>query len=332
MADPEAVVEVENVARYYPAGWRRQVRAVDGVDLVLRRGETLALVGESGCGKSTLARLVLRLEPPTRGRVHLDGEDVTDIHGRELRERRRKVQMIFQDPYACLNPRMTAEAIVREPLDNYRIGTATERRDTVHGLLERVGLRRDHAGRYPHELSGGQRQRLGIARALSLRPKALVADEPVSALDVSIRAQVINLLMDLQREYDLSILLVSHDIGVVAHVSHRIAVMYVGTIVETGPTEEVLANPRHPYTRMLLDAVPASHPSRRQARRLIEGDVPSPANPPPGCRFHPRCPIAVDKCRVEAPALAASSAGRRVACHLAGQFPIAPSRLLENRP
>ena len=320
MTQAQALVEVDNVARYYSAGWRREVRAVDGVSLSVRSGETLALVGESGCGKSTLARLILRLEQPTRGRVRIDGEDVTDIGGFSLRERRRKVQMIFQDPYACLDPRMTAGEIVREPLDNYRIGTMAERKATVRELLDRVGLRPEHSARYPHELSGGQRQRLGIARALSLRPKVLVADEPVSALDVSIRAQVLNLLMDLQQEYDLSILLVSHDIGVVAHVSHRIAVMYVGTIVETGPTADVLANPRHPYTRMLLNAVPVAHPTLRQRRKLIEGEVPSPVNPPSGCRFHPRCPIAIDRCRSEWPTLEPVSSERHVACFLAASI------------
>lgn len=314
MHDALEIVRVEGVTRYYPAGWRRQVRAVDGVDLVLHRGETLALVGESGCGKSTLARLFLRLEAPTSGRIFLEDEDITKIDGAALRDRRRQIQMIFQDPYACLNPRMTAEAIVREPLENYNIGSASSRRKAVLELLERVGLRPEFASRYPHELSGGQRQRLGIARALSLKPKILVADEPVSALDVSIRAQVINLLVDLQKEYNLTVLLVSHDIGVVAHVSHRIAVMYVGAIVESGLTQEVLANPRHPYTRALLDAVPASHPSLRHARIIIDGDLPNPASPPSGCRFHPRCPVSIDKCRLETPGLALVGPQRMSAC------------------
>jgi len=317
MLDASPIAEVRGAAKYYPAGWRTRVRAVDGVDLALRQGETLALVGESGCGKSTLARLMMRLEAPTTGRVYLEGEDITEMRGAELRERRQKIQMIFQDPYACLNPRMTAEAIIREPLDNFNIGTGETRRVAVREIIERVGLRPEIAGRYPHELSGGQRQRLGIARALSLKPKVLVADEPVSALDVSIRAQVINLLMDLQREYNLSILLVSHDIGVVAHVSHRMAVMYVGTIVEAGDTKDILASPRHPYTRMLLDSVPAAHPGDRHARNLIEGDIPSPANPPSGCRFHPRCPIAIAKCGSEIPLLTSSVPERAVACHLA---------------
>ncbi|MBZ0228572.1 MAG: ATP-binding cassette domain-containing protein [Bauldia sp.] len=315
MADA-AIIEVDDIARHYRMGWRKSLCAVDGVSLTLRRGETLSLVGESGCGKSTLARLILRLETPDRGKIHLDGEDITTLSGTPLRDRRRLMQMVFQDPYACLDPRMTAEAIVREPLDNYRIGTPEERQAAVRDLLARVGLRPEHAGRYPHELSGGQRQRLGIARALSLRPKVLVADEPVSALDVSIRAQVINLLVDLQKDYDLAILFVSHDIDVVAHVSHRIAVMYVGRIVETGDAADVLARPLHPYTRALLDAVPVAHPGMRRARSLIEGDVPSPTNPPPGCRFHPRCPLAIDRCRIETPTLRVLALGRSVACHL----------------
>jgi oligopeptide/dipeptide ABC transporter ATP-binding protein len=320
-----AIVEVDDVARHYRVGWRKSLHAVDGVSLTLRRGETLSLVGESGCGKSTLARLILRLETPDRGSIRLDGEDITRLAGAPLRSRRRLMQMVFQDPYACLDPRMTAEAIVREPLDNYRIGTPKERRAAVHDLLARVGLRPEHATRYPHELSGGQRQRLGIARALALRPKVLVADEPVSALDVSIRAQVINLLVDLQKDYDLAILFVSHDIDVVAHVSHRIAVMYVGRIVETGDAADLLARPLHPYTRALLDAVPVAHPTARRGRSLIEGDVPSPTNPPPGCRFNPRCPLAVDRCRSETPALRAVTPGRSVACHLVESVTSAPS-------
>jgi oligopeptide/dipeptide ABC transporter ATP-binding protein len=310
------LIEVEDVARQYRVGWRRWLRAVDGVSLTLRRGETLSLVGESGCGKYTLARLILRLETPDRGIIRLAGEDITTLSGAALRDRRRAMQMIFQDPYACLDPRMTAEAIVREPLDNYRIGSPEQRRADVRGLLSKVGLTERHAQRYPHELSGGQRQRLGIARALALRPKVLIADEPVSALDVSIRAQVINLLVDLQKEYDLAILLVSHDIDVVAQVSHRIAVMYVGKIVETGPADDVLSRPQHPYTRALLDAVPVSHPRFRRRRKLLEGDVPSASNPPPGCRFHPRCGIAVARCRIEAPELRLVAAERKVACHL----------------
>jgi oligopeptide/dipeptide ABC transporter ATP-binding protein len=273
---------------------------------------------------------MLRLETPDSGRILLAGEDITTLSGAALRQRRRAMQMIFQDPYACLDPRMTAEAIVREPLDNYGIGTPDERRAVVRYLLLRVGLRPDHAHRYPHELSGGQRQRLGIARALSLRPKMLIADEPVSALDVSVRAQVINLLVDLQKEYDLAILLVSHDIDVVAHVSHRIAVMYVGRVVEVGPIGDVLGRPLHPYTKALLDAVPVAHPAARRQRQLIEGDVPSPTNPPPGCRFHPRCPVAVASCRTRTPELQSVGPARAAACHLVEPVTASPSQAQVN--
>src|SRR5262245_27664378 len=316
MAEP--ILELDNVTRHYPAGRRNVVRAVDGVNLSLRQGETLALVGESGCGKSTLARLALRLEPATSGRVRLQGEDVTDVGTRGFRDRRRLIQMIFQDPYASLDPRMTAEAIVREPLDNYRLGADAERRERARELLRRVGLNAEHCGRYPHELSGGQRQRLGIARALALAPKIIVADEPVSALDVSIRAQVLNLLDDLQREFGLTLLFVSHDIGIVAHVSDRIAVMYLGRIVELGDTAEILARPRHPYTRALLAAAPAAHPRLRRERKPLEGDPPSPSNPPSGCRFHPRCPIAIARCAAEEPELLAAN-GAFAACHRSGE-------------
>jgi oligopeptide/dipeptide ABC transporter ATP-binding protein len=316
MAEGAPILEALDVVRHYPVGRRRVARAVDGVSLELRRGETLALVGESGCGKSTLSRLLLRLEAPQAGAVRIGGEDITRESGAALHRRRRDIQMIFQDPYSCLDPRMNAVAIVREPLDNYRLGSPAERQARALGLLARVGLDRDMTTRFPHQLSGGQRQRLGIARALALEPKILVADEPVSALDVSVRAQVINLLMDLQRELDLSILFVSHDIGVVAHVSHRIAVMYLGKIVEVGETSNLLAAPLHPYSRALLASVPISHPRFRRPRTLLGGDVPSATNPPPGCRFHPRCPVAIGRCRVEAPVLRRAGAERTVACHL----------------
>jgi oligopeptide/dipeptide ABC transporter ATP-binding protein len=313
----DAIVAVASIARHYPAGRKRRVRAVDGVTLDLRRGETLALVGESGCGKSTLARLILRLEPVDGGRITFEGRDITDLDGPDLRAHRRFVQMVFQDPYTSLDPRMTAEAIVREPLDNFKIGTPVERLAEARRLLARVGLRAEMAQRYPHELSGGQQQRLGIARALALKPRVLVADEPVSALDVSIRAQVINLLMDLQAEFGLTLLFVSHDIGVVAHVSHRIAVMYLGRIVEIGDTDTLLDHPAHPYTRALLDAVPAAHPRLKRARQPLEGDLPSPSDPPPGCPFHPRCPLAIDRCRREIPALRPLASAHDAACHLA---------------
>ncbi len=316
MPEAVAVLEVEDVVRHYGPP-RRPVRAVDGISLTIRPGETVALVGESGCGKSTLARVILRLEPPTHGRIRLDGEDITELSGAALRDRRRLAQMVFQDPYASLDPRMTVEAIVREPLDNYRVGAPEERRICVAALLRRVGLVEEFAERFPHELSGGQRQRVGIARALALQPKIIIADEPVSALDVSIRAQVINLLMDIQRELGVAMLFVSHDIGVVAHLSHRICVMYLGRMMETGPTETIIRRPQHPYTRALLDAIPVSHPSLRRPRRLLEGTPPSPSNPPQGCRFHPRCGFAQACCRSAMPELRSLGGGTSVACHLA---------------
>ena len=314
------ILEADNVARHYPLGRRRVVRAVDGVTLALKQGETLALVGESGCGKSTLARLMLRLEPATSGRIRLSGEDVTDINARGFRDRRRLIQMIFQDPYASLDPRMTALAIVREPLDNFRVGAPSERISRARALLARVGLGVDHAGRFPHELSGGQRQRLGIARALALEPRIIVADEPVSALDVSIRAQVLNLLDELQQEFGLAMLFVSHDIGVVAHVSDRIAVMYLGRIVELGETATLINAPTHPYTRALLQSAPAAHPRLRRDRKPLEGDPPSPTNPPAGCHFHPRCSFAIERCRRESPILRRLPNGAEAACHRADEM------------
>jgi peptide/nickel transport system ATP-binding protein/oligopeptide transport system ATP-binding protein len=317
MAEAAPILEARNLVQHYRLAGGRTVQAVDGVSLSLHEGETLALVGESGCGKSTLSRLLMRLETPTSGQVLLRGEDLTSLGPAALRDRRRLLQMIFQDPYASLDPRMSAAEIVREPLDNYGIGSRQERNAMVLSLIERVALSSDYAGRYPHELSGGQRQRLGIARALALGPRVLIADEPVSALDVSIQAQVINLLADIQAEQNLSILFVSHDIGVVAHLSDRVAVMYLGRIVESGPTRAVLDDPRHPYARALLDAVPVHHPRLRRRRKLVAGDLPSPANPPSGCRFHPRCPFAIERCRVEPPSLTSLPGGREVACHLA---------------
>lgn len=311
----QPVLAVEAVTKHYKIK-RGIVHAVDGVDLVLHLGETLALVGESGCGKSTLSRLMMCLEAPSSGNVVLNGENMAGLKGNTLRKKRRKIQMIFQDPYACLNPRMNSGQIVREPLDNFHVGSLAERKNKTLELLRRVGIRDEFADRYPHELSGGQRQRLGIARALALEPQILIADEPVSALDVSVQAQVINLLVDLQRDFNLSILLVSHDINVVAHISQRIAVMYVGKIVEVGNSDGVLNRPLHPYSQALLEAVPVSHPRERRDRILVEGDIPSPVNPPPGCRYHPRCHLATDRCRGEEPHLR-EVGGRSVACHFA---------------
>jgi len=315
MTAGQTVLEANNLVRHFRTGRGQKVHAVNGVSITIAQGETLALVGESGCGKSTLGRLIMGLDRPDDGEIRLLGNDLTRMSGKALHTQRRSVQMIFQDPSASLDPRWTAEAIVGEPLDNYRIGSPAERRQRVVDLLVKVGLRADHAQRYPHELSGGQRQRLGIARALALAPKLIVADEPVSALDVSIRAQVINLLADLRDEMHLSLLFISHDIGVVAHISRRIAVMYLGRIVEIGDTASVLNDPRHPYTEGLLEAVPRSRPDMRRQRAPLEGDPPSPIRLPSGCAFRDRCPVAMDVCASVLPPLLPAPDGRLVACH-----------------
>ncbi len=319
MSDTSPILSAQDLALHYPQRGGRRVRAVNGVSFDLHPGETLAIVGESGCGKSSLSRALMRLERPTAGKVLLDGTDITHARGETLRRHRRHIQMVFQDPYASLDPRMSAREIVREPLDNFTIGPSQGRDGRVIDLLGRVGLASDYAHRYAHELSGGQRQRLGIARALAAGPKVLIADEPVSALDISIQAQVINLLGDIQKDEGLSILFISHDINVVAHVSDRIAVMYLGRIVEIGRTDDVLRAPQHPYTRTLLDAVPVSHPRLRRARTLLEGDIASPSAPPPGCAFHPRCPQAMGQCRIEAPELSTTHGEQLASCHLYGK-------------
>ncbi|WP_144185470.1 ABC transporter ATP-binding protein [Elioraea rosea] len=319
------VLSVEGLTKHFPVerGILRRavawVRAVDGVDFDIAPGETLCLVGESGCGKSTVARLVLRLTEPTSGAIRLGGTDITTLSESEMAPYRRKVQMVFQDPYASLNPRLRVGQIVGEPLENFEnLGTA-ERNERVGAILAKVGLRPEAAGRYPFEFSGGQRQRIGIARALALRPELIVADEPVSALDVSVQAQVLNLLMDLQEEFGLAFLFVSHDLAVVEHIGHRIAVMYLGHIVEIGPKDDVLAEPAHPYTKALIAAAPVPDPRARREKLVIEGDVPSPLNPPPGCRFHTRCPFVFGRCREEVPLLKEIAPGRRAACHLLDQ-------------
>jgi peptide/nickel transport system ATP-binding protein/oligopeptide transport system ATP-binding protein len=322
MTGTAPVLEVTDLVKHYGIGgglfgrMRAQVRAVDGVSFSIAPGETLGLVGESGCGKSTVGKAVLRLVEPTSGSVVLEGEDIMALSRSALIERRRRMQVIFQDPYSSLNPRMTAGDIVQEPLINFGIGSRAEQEQRVASLFARVGLRPDQRANYPHEFSGGQRQRLGIARALALGPSVIIGDEPVSALDVSVQAQVINLMMDLQEEYGLSYLFVAHDLGVVEHISHRVAVMYLGKIVEIAPRKALFEAPRHPYTEALLAAVPVSHPRARRRRMVLKGDVPSPINPPSGCRFHTRCPIAVPRCREEEPPLLTSSAGHGVACHL----------------
>jgi peptide/nickel transport system ATP-binding protein len=317
------LVRVENLAKFFPVrqglfGKLTFLRAVDGVTLHLLRGETLGLVGESGCGKSTLGRAILRLVEPTYGRVVYDGQDILPMKADELRALRRRMQIIFQDPYASLNPKMTVRGIVGEALRIHKLvrNPSEEEREVVL-LLEKVGLRRDAMGRYPHEFSGGQRQRIGIARALAVRPEFIVCDEPISALDVSIQAQILNLLQDLQDDLGLSLLFISHDLKVVEYISHRVAVMYLGKIVETAKTGELFDKRYHPYTRALLAAIPVPDPGRRRLRVVLEGEVPSPLDPPPGCAFHPRCPRAQKgKCDKETPELAELVPGtnHRVAC------------------
>jgi oligopeptide transport system ATP-binding protein len=320
----EPILQVDNLVKHFPikAGilFDRQigaVQAVDDVSFSVARGETLGLVGESGCGKSTLSRSILQLIPPTSGSVRFEGREITGLKGSELRSLRPQIQMIFQDPYASLNPRKRVAQIVGDPMKLHGIVPKAGVRDAVRELLERVGLNPEHYNRFPHEFSGGQRQRIGIARALSLNPKLIIADEPVSALDVSIQAQIINLLEDLQDEFELTFIFVAHDLGVVRHVADRIAVMYLGKIVEIGPADEVYANPIHPYTLSLLSAVPIPDPRANAARTqiMLEGDVPSPANPPPACRFHTRCPFATEICSQDEPLLVDHGNGHYAACH-----------------
>jgi oligopeptide/dipeptide ABC transporter ATP-binding protein len=321
-AEPRPVLEVEGLKMHFPVqrGLLRRtvahVKAVDGVSFALALGETLCLVGESGCGKSTVGRLSLKLLQPTEGSIRLDGIDVTSLKPAAMRPHRRRIQMVFQDPFASLNPRLPAGRIVAEPLENFPEIGAKERGERVAFLFDKVGLRADAMRRYPFEFSGGQRQRLGIARALALNPAVIVADEPVSALDVSVQAQVLNLLMDLQEEIGLSYLFVSHDLGVVEHIGHRIAVMYLGRFVEVANKEALFADPQHPYTQALIAAAPIPDPRAKRERIVLQGDVPSPMNPPSGCLFHTRCPYVFDRCRAETPALKPAGVGRLVACHL----------------
>lgn len=313
------LLEVEGLKKHFPVRGRQKVYAVDGISFSIGPGETLGLVGESGCGKSTAGKAILKLVEPTEGRIRLQGEDITRLSAEEMRPYRRELQVIFQDPYSSLNPRMSARAIVGEPLTNYGIARGRELEDRVAGLFKRVGLRAEQMRRYPHEFSGGQRQRLGIARALALNPRLIVADEPVSALDVSVQAQVINLLMDLQDEYGLSYLFIAHDLAVVQHISHRVAVMYLGKIVELADKKSLFLEPLHPYTEALLSAVPQPAPKARANRRnriILSGDLPSPMRPPSGCRFHTRCPYAFDRCKSEEPELREARGGHWVACHL----------------
>jgi peptide/nickel transport system ATP-binding protein len=325
-----ALVELEDLKVYFPikSGLVMDrhigdVRAVDGVSFEIQRGETLGLVGESGCGKSTVGRAILRLYQPTAGRIVFDGQEITELGESDLRPLRRRMQMIFQDPYSSLNPRHSVARMISEPMRVHGLGSRRAAGARVRELLETVGLPADAASRYPHEFSGGQRQRIGVARALAVNPDFIVADEPVSALDVSIQAQIINLLENLQREFDLTYLFIAHDLAIVRHISDRIAVMYLGTIVEVSPAEELYDNPLHPYTISLLSAVPIPDPVVEQQREriLLAGDLPSPANPPPACRFHTRCPyVQPTRCTTEVPPLRKLSDGHLVACHWAEEI------------
>ncbi len=328
MAENNVLLRVDNLVKHFPImrGLLQKqvgaVRAVDGVSFELKRGETLGLVGESGCGKSTTGRAVLQLYRPTSGNVHFDGTDLTAIKGEELRAMRRKMQMIFQDPYASLNPRMTVGEIIREPLIVHKVATESEADERVKQLLELVKLNPSFSTRYPHEFSGGQRQRIGIARALALQPSFIVCDEPISALDVSIQAQVVNLLEELQKEFNLTYLFIAHDLSMVRHISDRVAVMYLGVIVELSTRDELYGHPLHPYSQALLSAVPIPDPviEKTRQRIILTGDVPSPANPPSGCRFRTRCPIAEAKCAESRPEFREIKPGHFVACFFADRY------------
>jgi oligopeptide transport system ATP-binding protein len=322
---PEPLLRVTSLVKHFPVtgGLLRRtverVRAVDGVSFELAAGETLGLVGESGCGKSTTGRCILRLIEPSSGEVRFDGRDVMAMDARGLRQLSRGMQIIFQDPYASLNPRMTVGAIIGEALTIHKLARSVRDYDErIVNLLETVGLHADYRSRYPHEFSGGQRQRIGIARALAVSPRLIVCDEPVSALDVSIQAQVINLLEDLQRQFGLAYLFIAHDLSVVEHISRRIAVMYLGRIVEIASARDLYTAPKHPYTEALLSAVPIPDPAVKRRRIVLQGDVPNPIHPPAGCHFHPRCPHVMERCRTEAPLLREIASGRMAACHLNG--------------
>jgi oligopeptide transport system ATP-binding protein len=317
----EVVLKVENVVKNFPITGGlfghevASVKAVQGVSFEVKKGETLGLVGESGCGKSTLGRCLIRLLEPTSGKISYHGKDITRVHGEELRHLRRKLQIIFQDPYASLNPRMTIGSIIEEPLIIHKLyDSDKDREDRVRELVNLVGLRHEHLSRYPHEFSGGQRQRVGIARALAVNPELIVCDEPVSALDVSIQAQVVNLLMDLQQKLGLTYVFIAHDLKVVEHVSTKVAVMYLGKIVEYADAEELYRNPKHPYTKALLSAIPVPDPKGKHDRIILTGDVPSPINPPVGCNFHPRCPWASEECKKVVPPLEEKVPNHTAAC------------------
>lgn len=321
----ELLVDVKNLKKHFPVrkglfGQKMSsVRAVDGVSLSIQEGETMGLVGESGCGKSTTGRMIMRLLAPTEGEIWFNGREISKLNDKQLRETRKELQMIFQDPYASLNPRMTIGDIIAEPLIIHDTMTKKEREIRVHQLLEYVGLTSYHTNRYPHEFSGGQRQRIGIARALAVKPKLIVADEPVSALDVSIQSQVLNLMQDLQQEFGLTYLFISHDLSVVEHISDRVGVMYLGRIVEMARKESLYENPLHPYTKALMSAVPIANPRIKRERIVLQGDIPSPSNPPTGCTFHPRCSACMEICKTVVPELKEIEPGHYSACHLYSQ-------------
>lgn len=313
----EPVLAIRDLVKSFivPGG---ALRAVGGVSFDIATAETVGLVGESGCGKSTLGKTIMRLIDPDSGSIRIAGDEISSLSRGKVRPYRRRMQMIFQDPYASLNPRITVGRLLQEPLDVHRIGAQAERRERVAWLMQRVGLRPEHADRFPHEFSGGQRQRIGVARALALNPDLLICDEPVSALDLSVQAQVLNLLVEIQEEFRLSLLFISHDLSVVAHLADRIMVMYLGTIVEIAPRDSIWRQPLHPYTQALISAVPRLDPDEaaRRVQIVLQGDLPSPVDPPSGCAFHTRCPVAVERCRRDVPALRRLTDGRQVACHL----------------
>ena len=317
------LVRIEGLKKYFPvqsgvlSRVTNYVKAVDGVDMTISEGETVGLVGESGCGKTTLGKTIIKLLEPTKGNIYFRADNITGLSPSRMRPYRKKMQIVFQDPYGSLNPRMKVESIVAEGLVIHNISTPGERKGIVRELLRTVGLREDALPRYPHEFSGGQRQRIAIARALALNPEFVVCDEPISALDVSVQAQIINLFMELQEKFRLTYLFISHDLRVVRHISDRVAVMYLGKVVEFAPSGELYKNPLHPYTRVLISSVPVADPDRQRKMTVLKGDVPSPINPPSGCSFHPRCPIAVEKCSSVEPELRDAGGGHLVSCHLA---------------